>query len=595
MLPFKITLNLLLDSIWPYKKFIALVVILTLSQTWLALFGLSTFIPLLSTMMGNSFDLSINIPIFGDIISYILNYKTDPFFMLLGIIAGAIILRRSITFLVGIIQTYLKNKVDSDWQNHVLGKWLKAPHEYHGTQDSSQVMHLTAHEIAQLGNSVSTIVPMINGTVQAALALAFLSLVSWQAMLGLLFSGLIIGMPIIFLIRRMIPTAWEDTSKIRDYTTNVHDVIKRIDLIEVFGTADREKEKLKKFFHKYIGARLRLQIYRLSSPLIVQFLGTFLVLLILSYFYIFGSDQSILSTTILFIGGLIILQQAMEQISNSLGAMTKIHSAVIALKPILDLPIETTPIDGLYAEKLPKEGKLQVDNLAFQYNGSGWIIKDTTFNLNHGELTMLYGATGAGKTTFLRLLQRLIIPKNGNIIIGGIPLSEFKTEDLHQVVLTLNQDRPTFSGTIRQNVCYGLENISEERVWVALKQAAADAFVKKLSDGLDSNIGIDGAFLSGGQRQRIALARIFLVQPMIMLLDEPTSALDRETETHIIQSIVNMAKAGQTILMSTHKIELASLANNLLWFEDTSITAGSFGVFQKKLGALTPKLLSDHD
>mgnify|MGYP001429219183 CR=1 FL=1 len=140
------------------------------------------------------------------------------------------------------------------------------------------------------------------------------------------------------------------------------------------------------FFHKYIGARLRLQIYRLSSPLIVQFLGTFLVLLILSYFYIFGSDQSILSTTILFIGGLIILQQAMEQISNSLGAMTKIHSAVIALKPILDLPIETTPIDGLYAEKLPKEGKLQVDNLAFQYNGSGWIIKDTTFNLNHGEL-----------------------------------------------------------------------------------------------------------------------------------------------------------------------------------------------------------------
>ncbi len=118
--------------------------------------------------------------------------------------------------------------------------------------------------------------------------------------------------------------------------------------------------------------------------------------------------------------------------------------------------------------------------------------------------------------------------------------------------------------------------------------AVADEFVAKMPEGLDSQTGLEGAFLSGGQRQRVALARIIAAAPSIMLLDEPTSALDRETEHQVMQNLRRLIDGGQTILMSTHKVELAPLADCVLWFEDGEIKQGNFEDFQNSLHALIP-------
>lgn len=217
--------------------------------------------------------------------------------------------------------------------------------------------------------------------------------------------------------------------------------------------------------------------------------------------------------------------------------------ALEALPPPVLEPTHPAPIPG--------NGIITLDAVSFAYPGLPPVLDNLSLTLAPGERVAIAGASGNGKSTLLRLLLRLADPQSGRIAIGGTPLPEFGSRDIHGHMALLSQDSPVFIDTIRNNLLIGRADASDEELWQALAKAQLDAHVHALPRGLDTIIGEAGRTLSAGQARRLCLARALLSEAPVLLLDEPTNALDRETEEAFFR-VVATGTRGRTVLLVTH-------------------------------------------
>ena len=189
-----------------------------------------------------------------------------------------------------------------------------------------------------------------------------------------------------------------------------------------------------------------------------------------------------------------------------------------------------------------------------------------------GEAIGIIGASGAGKTTVVDILLGLLKPRFGKVLIDGTDI-EMDMDGWLSQVSYIPQSIFMLDGTVRQNVAFGIadDEIDEERVWISLKEAALDDFVKKLPDGLDTWLGERGIRVSGGQRQRIGIARALYTDPTILFFDEATSALDNDTEAAIMDSINNL-QGTKTIIIIAHRLSTIQNCNKVYKIEDGRIT-----------------------
>ena len=203
-------------------------------------------------------------------------------------------------------------------------------------------------------------------------------------------------------------------------------------------------------------------------------------------------------------------------------------------------------------------GEVRFEDAAFSYDSETPVLRGLDLLAPAGKTTALVGLSGAGKTTVFNLLQRFWEPTAGVIRIDGIPIAEASINSLRRNISLVSQDVFLFDGSIRENIAAGRDDATEAEIVAAAAAAHADAFIRSLPDGYDTQVGELGSQISGGQRQRISLARAFLKNAPIILLDEPTSALDSETE-HSIQESLQKLTSGRTTIVIAHR--LATVAN----------------------------------
>ena len=215
-------------------------------------------------------------------------------------------------------------------------------------------------------------------------------------------------------------------------------------------------------------------------------------------------------------------------------------------------------------------GEVRYEQVRFGYVPSLEILHGVDFTVSPGETVALVGPSGGGKSTICALLPRFYEVSGGAIRIDGVDVRDYQVKSLRSGIGIVQQDVHLFTGTIRDNILYGKPDASEAELIAAARRANIHDYVMTLPDGYDTEVGERGVRLSGGQKQRIAIARVFLKNPPILILDEATSALDNESELHIQQSLVELAK-GRTTLVIAHRLSTIRNADRIIAIADGRI------------------------
>jgi len=216
------------------------------------------------------------------------------------------------------------------------------------------------------------------------------------------------------------------------------------------------------------------------------------------------------------------------------------------------------------------KGEIEFRDVTFSYNDSKEVLKGLSFKLKSGETLALVGPSGGGKTTICNLIPRFYEIDSGEILIDGVDTRNVTHRSLRKNVGIVSQDVFLFDSTIYDNLVYGSEGASDEKVVEAAKMANIHDFIMSLPDGYQTLVGERGIKLSGGQKQRVSIARVFLKNPPILILDEATSALDNATEV-LIQNSLEALCVGRTTLVVAHRLTTVKNADEIIVITDHGI------------------------
>jgi len=217
-------------------------------------------------------------------------------------------------------------------------------------------------------------------------------------------------------------------------------------------------------------------------------------------------------------------------------------------------------------------GNVEFRNVNFSYEEGNPTLENISFKVKAGQTVAIVGQTGSGKTSLIRLINRTYDPLQGQVLIDGVDLREWKLDSLRSQISIIEQDIFLFSKTVAENIAFGRPEATREEIQVAADKAQASNFIADLEDGYDTVIGERGATLSGGQRQRLALARAFLTDPRILILDDSTSAIDSKTEDEI-QRAIKTASTGRTTFIITHRLSQIRWADLIIVMRKGKISA----------------------
>ncbi len=240
-------------------------------------------------------------------------------------------------------------------------------------------------------------------------------------------------------------------------------------------------------------------------------------------------------------------------------ALMMISRSIASVKRILEVLDEDADIvDGAKAVSEVKNGDIQFKNVCFKYEDESeeFNLTDICLNIKSGETIGIIGGTGSAKTSLVQLIPRLYDANQGEVLVGGVNVKDYKLETLRNEVAMVLQKNTLFSGTIRENLLWGNENATQEQIDAACRAACADEFLGRLPDGLDTMLDQGGVNVSGGQKQRLCIARAILKQPKVLILDDSTSAVDTATDAKI-------RKAFKEDLGDTTKIIIAQRVNSV--------------------------------
>jgi len=256
------------------------------------------------------------------------------------------------------------------------------------------------------------------------------------------------------------------------------------------------------------------------------------------------------------------IQQFFVPIRDFSAKYAVMQSSMTAAERIFSL-LEEEPED---VPSAPREGRGQgeivFDHVWFAYKGETWVLRDVSFRIAPGEHVAIVGATGSGKTTLIRLLDRLYDVQRGRILVDGVDVKEWDRTALRRRIAVVLQDVFLFSGTIASNLTLGREEITRAAVETAAAQVNADGFIQRMG-GYEAALRERGSNLSGGQRQLLAFARALAHDPAVLVLDEATSSVDPETEWLIQDALAKLLR-GRTAVVIAHRLSTIETADRIL-------------------------------
>ncbi|HEM6266234.1 TPA: ABC transporter ATP-binding protein [Streptococcus suis] len=258
---------------------------------------------------------------------------------------------------------------------------------------------------------------------------------------------------------------------------------------------------------------------------------------------------------------------------NDISSVLSELQSALACADRLFVILAQDSIDDFAERKIDSEelkGAISFENVSFSYSSDRTLIEQLNIDVKSGQKVAIVGPTGAGKSTMINLLMRFYDVTAGQIVLDGVPISQYSREDLRRQIGMVLQETWIKSGTIHDNIAYGYPNATRELVIEAAKAANADFFIRQLPQGYDTVLADGGASLSQGQRQLLSIARVFVKIPKILILDEATSSIDTRTEMLVQEAFAKLME-GRTSFIIAHRLSTIQSADLILVMVDGKI------------------------
>lgn len=466
--------------------------------------------------------------------------------------------------------TYIGESIVAALRRRLWEKILFLPIPFFDKNQSGETMSRVTQDTNIVKNLITQhLITFITGLISIIGAITILLMIDWKMTLIMIISVPIsIGL-IMPLGQKMYKISKSTQDEMAEFSGNLGRVLADIRLVKAYHAENAEKahgEKgIKHLFH--FGLK-EAKIQAIISPFM-----TFVMMLVLVILIGYGGVR--VASGDLTAGSLVAIIIYMFQIvvpftqmASFFTAFQKAIGATERIQGILGLEKESS--DQVHTVENSSQN-LSFQNVSFSYKDNP-IIKQMSLTLPAGKTTAFVGPSGGGKTTLFALLERFYQPESGKILFGETNINEFNLRSWRSQIGYVSQESPLMSGTIRDNIKYGIERkVSDEEIKRAADLAHATEFIERLPDGYDTEVGERGMKLSGGQRQRIAIARAVIRDPKILLLDEATSNLDSASE-YLVQKALQKLMAGRTTLVIAHRLSTIVDAEQIAVVENGKIT-----------------------
>lgn len=578
----------------PYKKYLVMSIIFNILSALLNVFSFATLIPILQILFKvdsgtstthaipwdsiNSLDslekvVSNNFDYYTQI--YITSWGPTTTLLIIGLtLAAMTFLKTTSYFLSSAYIIPIRTGVVRDIRNQLYKKITSLSLGFFSEERKGDIIARMSGDVQEIENSIMSSLDMLfKNPILIIIYFTTLVTISWQLTLFTIIFVPIFGWFMGFIGRKlkqnsiMAQALWSDTM------SRVEETLGGLRVIKAFCAEDKMNERFNKVNSQYRDDITKVNIRQQMAHPMSEFLGTVMIIVVLWFggMLVLGQYPVISGPT--FIYYLVILYSIINPLKEfskagynipkglaSMERVDKILKAEISIKspekPLsinsFEHQIEFKNVSFAYSDKYDAEGKPILH----------WVLKNINLTISKGKTIALVGQSGSGKSTLLDLIPRYYDVQEGEILIDGINIKDLSVHNLRQFIGNVNQEAILFNDSFRNNIAFGVDEVSEERIIDAAKIANAHEFILASEKGYDTNIGDRGGRLSGGQRQRVSIARAILKNPPILILDEATSALDTESERLVQDALFRLMKTRTTIAVA-HRLSTIKNADEI--------------------------------
>ena len=471
-----------------------------------------------------------------------------------GLLVATALLKQGQDLANNLLKKYVVERMTLDLRARVFRHAHRLSFTYHDRQGTADAAYRIQQDVP---DAQSIVVESVFPSITAFITLVSMFLVTAKMDWQLALVALSIT-PILFFVnrhyRRQFRGRWRAVKNLESSALAViHEALGALRVVKAFGQEDREESRFIDRSGQGMWARIRLTAYEGGFGLqvgVLTAIGTAGVLWL-------GVQH--VRTGVLTLGQLLVVMGYLTQLYDPLKTLSRkaatFQSKLTSAERVFSL-IDNPPDvrEKPRARSLARaRGEIEFRHVSFGYTDRRTVLENVSFALPAGARLGITGPTGAGKTTLVSLLLRFYDPAEGEILLDGVDLRDYRIADLRNQFALVLQEPVLFSSSIAENIAYARPGASDQAIVEAAKVANAHEFITRLPQGYDTVVGERGMSLSGGERQRISLARAFLKDAPILVLDEPTSAVDLRTEALIIGALEQLMR-GRTTLMIAHRL-----------------------------------------
>jgi len=505
---------------------------------------------------------------------YILGNNYNGLVLMVGLMIAQLVVQTIVQY----YQTYSTNSLGQsvirdlrkDVFNHIMSLRLK----YFDRTPIGMLITRTVSDLETIADIFSEGLISIVGDLLLVLAIIILMMISdWKLALITL-----IPMPFLMLstyvFKEAIKSSFQEVrTQVAHLNTFLAEHISGISIIQYFSREDQEMRKFKSVNMKYRDANIRSNWYYSIFFPVVEILFAVCMALLVWYgckriltdgqLSSLGThDHPVTPGMILqFIVLLNLLFRPIRQLADKFNTLQMGMVGADRIFKVLDTDEVAVNTGTLKPTTL--RGEIDFDKVWFAYNDENWVLKNISFHVNPGETLALVGATGAGKSSTINILNRFYEIGQGTAKVDGIDIREYDVAYLRSQIATVIQDVFLFTDTIANNISLNNPTITREQIIAAAKDVGAHEFIERLPGGYDYNVMERGSTLSSGQAQLISFIRALVYDPAILVLDEATSSVDTETEL-LIQNAINKLMQGRTAIVIAHRLSTIQNADKII-------------------------------